>query len=262
MAKSAASQQWGNESNFILPAGAFHKVQTLLGQVDKRFSHSPSREKVGRRKTTAQFTEFSPTPHLRGLQGQSRWGIFSWHPAGPQTNSPAPPWPPEPFELMCCHRIPHSRIVFQHSTQNIRRKSWQVADLHEKSPGQEPSQGGSCSWAPPMLLWTLLVMQHFQCQVQGQAELLCLPNPSSLLFSLSTSRTSTSFLSQETAPTFLWDSDIPRNTLVSKKEMGLTDLLQTSLCKSWTKLLCFAKQTRNLLAGLSFSRNSFFVPTD
>lgn len=73
-----------------------------------------------------------------------------------------------------------------------------------------------------MLLWTLqlLRMQQFQGQAQGQAELLCLPKAASLFFTFSTIRTSTQFLFQETAPTFLWDSDIPRNSLLSKQEMG------------------------------------------
>lgn len=43
-------------------------------------------------------------------------------------------------------------------------------------------------------------MQHFQGQAQGQVELLCLPTPFNLFFSLSTSRTQTQFVSQETLP--------------------------------------------------------------
>lgn len=147
---------------------------------------------------------------------------------------------------MCCHRIPYSRTIFQHSTQNISRKSCRVhPDLYEQSPGQEQSRGGCFSWALPMLLWTLqpLVMQHFQGQAQGKAQLLCLPSPSSLFFSLSTSRTSTQFV-----PQHFCEIAIPRHSLVSKQVMGQAKISERPgsdkllQVLNWASLFCKTDQ--------------------
>lgn len=117
------------------------------------------------------------------------------------------------------------------------------------------------SWGVHVLSLDSSLMQLFQGQAKGTVQLLFFPDPFNTFLSLPTNRNQTQFASHGTLAQNFCVILISRQYLGfqtrNRSNQNLSrDLVQTSLFKSLTKLLWFAKHARNLLVSPYFSRNS------